>query len=193
MACYLAEMALFQKDFVSKSSSDLARSALALARCILNRPQPLQSEWASQYDPQTLVTLSQQCHRPSAILARKYASAQLSRVSMTLDDFLARQASLVKAYPAPPTPPSEQQVPHPDERMMHPATPQKKHYLSGPHNGCPTPPITPTNQEYFAGQPPPMETFQRPPTPNSMTRGSVYAPCPSSCVLPSIRQVAPIF
>lgn len=194
MACYIAEMSLFHREFVSKGSSDLARSALALARCILNRPQPSQSDWVSQYDPRTLVSLSQHLHRPSAILARKYSSAHHSRVSMTLDDFLARQASIVKGYPAPPTPPSEQSNGQFDQQMANPVTPQKKPFMPPPNNGCPTPPITPTNQEYFGKQTVhPLETMHRPPTPSSMPHASTTAPFANTCVLPSIRHVAPIF
>ena len=107
MACYIAEIALFQKEFVGKKPSDMARSSLVLARCILQRSQGSPTDWASKYDTQTLVTLSQQLHRPSSILSRKYATAQLSRASIILDDFLARQASIVRAYNAPPTPPSD--------------------------------------------------------------------------------------
>ena len=73
MACYISEIAMFQKEFVSKPPSDMARTSLALARCILARPQAPHAEWAAQYNPQTLVMLSQSLHRPSAVLSRKYA------------------------------------------------------------------------------------------------------------------------
>lgn len=193
MACYISEIALFQKEFVSKRPSDMARASLALGRCILDRRQPLQTDWASGFDSQTLVTLSQQLHRPSAILSRKYSSAHHSRVSVVLDDFLARQASIVKSYAAPPTPPSESSGRFEDQ-MRNPITPQKKPFALGVDNGCLTPPITPTNQEYFANQAVPYEAFHRPPTPSSMKCDSTYAEyTTNSCVLPSIRHMAPLF
>lgn len=107
MARYISEIAMFSKDFVSKRPSDMARCSLTLSRCILDRPQASSSDWASQYDSQTLITLSQQLHRPSTILSRKYAANKFARVSITLEAFLARQASIARCYATPPTPPSE--------------------------------------------------------------------------------------
>lgn len=106
LALYILEIALFHREFVSKPSSDLARASLALSRCILNRPQPRHTEWASQYDSMTLMGLSQQLHQPSQVLARKYSSAHYSRVSKILEVFLARQASI--ASYTPPSPPSSE-------------------------------------------------------------------------------------
>ena len=192
MALFIAEIALFQKEFVAKRASDLARSALALARCILNRPQALHSEWASGYDSQTLVSLSQQLHHPSTILSRKYSTANHSRVSVLLDAFLARQASIVKSgstSKTPPSPPSESSG-HFEGPMPNPVTPQKRQFFPHVDNGCPTPPITPTNQEYFLGHPT-YEPFQRPPTPSSMKCDATYNPSTSSFILPSIHQMAP--
>ncbi|EAU35448.1 conserved hypothetical protein [Aspergillus terreus NIH2624] len=103
MALYISEISQFHREFVSKPSSDLAKASLALARCILNRPQPRHTEWASQYDSMTLVGLSQQLHQPSQVLCRKYSSSHYSRVSKILEQFLARQASI--ASYSPPSPP----------------------------------------------------------------------------------------
>ena len=193
MALYLSEIALFQKEFVSKKPSDMARSALALARCILNRPQSLQTEWSARYDSQTLITLSQYLHRPSAILSRKYSTAHSSRVSVLLDEFLARSASINKAYGTPPTPPSEQSSGQFQQQTSHPITPQKQQFLPHVNNGCPTPPITPTNQQYFANQGHVIDSFQRPPTPASMNRESNFMQCAGPYTLPSANQIAPIF
>ena len=169
MANYISEMALFQKEFVSKRPSNMARASLALARCILNRPQELNTVWAGQFDSQTLVALSQELHRPSAILSRKYASAPLSRVSITLDDFVTQQAALSKFNNTPPTPPAVDTCSDVFEKSGYgqgPATADKKANVPSYNNGCPTPPDTPTNQEYFS-KPVPMRT-QYPPTPSSI-------------------------
>ena len=192
MACYIAEIALFQKEFVGKKPSDMARSSLVLARCILQRSQGPPTDWASKYDTQTLVTLSQQLHRPSTILSRKYATAHLSRVSTTLDDFLARQASIVRAYNAPPTPPSDKG--RFTENFTNQTTPTKQQqFLPTPNNGCPTPPITPTTQEYFPGQRKTFDPAEQPPPPRMDTQLSYSSYTPAQCYLPPISQMASVF
>ncbi|KAI9038528.1 G1/S-specific cyclin [Aspergillus affinis] len=149
MALYISEISLFHREFVSKPSSDLARASLALSRCILNRPQPRHTEWASQYDSMTLVGLSQQLHQPSQVLSRKYSSTHYSRVSKILEQFLARQASI--ASYSPPSPPSDVTTESkPYEGEMGLATPQKTHPSSMPH-GYITPPITPETEAYANG------------------------------------------
>jgi hypothetical protein len=149
MACYISEIAMFHKEFVSKRSSDMARSSLALARYILDRPQPRQCEWAADYDSHTLVTLSQQLHRPSQVLSRKYSSFQLSRVSATLEEFLARQASIARCH-APPTPPRElpSNPPPPATSSVTYIAPQKGHYPANMPHGYMTPPITPDGDHF---------------------------------------------
>ena len=152
MAWYLCEIAMFHKEFVSTRPSVMARSSLALARCILGRSQPQSSDWAAQYDSLTMVGLSQQLHRPSQVLSKKYASSHLSSVAVTMDTFLARQASIARSY-APPSPPTEVASSSTDcksfsDRAGLPHTPIKTH-LTSMANGVLTPPITP-DHEYFA-------------------------------------------
>ena len=151
MACYISEIAMFQKEFVSTRPSDMARTSLALARCVLSRPQALREEWASDYEQQTLVSLSQQLHRPSMVLSRKYATLHNFQVSTTLDRFLARTASINNAYAAPPTPPAERPVDSFGRQFQGtatPITPTKRHLAPSANNGCPTPPETPTEDEH---------------------------------------------
>ncbi|KAL4878376.1 cyclin-like protein [Aspergillus karnatakaensis] len=151
LALYISEISLFHREFVSKPSSDLARASLALARCILNRPQPRHTEWAAQYDSMTLVGLSQQLHQPSQVLARKYSSSHYSRVSKILEQFLARQASI--ASYSPPSPPSDviptESKPYEGEIGL--ATPQKAPHPSNMPHGYITPPITPENEGFANG------------------------------------------
>ena len=198
MATYISEIAMFQKEFVSKRPSDMARTSLALARCILNRAQALHGDWASQYEPQTLVILSQQLHHPSSVLSRKYASPQLSRVSNILDDFLARHASIARGYATPPTPPAEPAVEgtgkHFPPNAM-PVTPTKPQCQPNINNGCPTPPITPTNDQYFTGPNVGLGNFGLPPTPASLGNQPATQPQQygGSYKLPSIHQIAPGF
>ncbi|OQE46427.1 hypothetical protein PENCOP_c001G08423 [Penicillium coprophilum] len=145
MALYILEIALFHRDFVAKLSSELARAALALSRCILNRPQPRHTDWSSQYDSATLVALSQQLHQPSTVVARKYASPHYSRVSKVMEHFLQRQASLANYARC--TPPVETPIdskPYNGEIGL--ATPQKSQQLTAIPHGYLTPPITPDNE-----------------------------------------------
>lgn len=146
LALYILEIALFHREFVSKPSSDLSRAALALSRCVLNRPQPKHTEWASQYDSMTLVGLSQQLHQPSQVLFRKYSSAHLSRASKVLEQFLARQASIASYMP--PVVSSDgptDSKPYNGEIGL--ATPHKAHLPNAPR-GYVTPPITPENADF---------------------------------------------
>ncbi|KAL3450177.1 cyclin-like protein [Aspergillus insuetus] len=151
LALYISEISLFHREFVSKPSFDLARASLALARCILNRPQPRHTEWAAQYDSMTLVGLSQQLHQPSQVLSRKYSSSHYSRVSKILEQFLARQASI--ASYTPPSPPSDvvtsESKPYEGEIGL--ATPQKAPHPSNMPHGYITPPITPENEAFANG------------------------------------------
>ncbi|GIJ99172.1 hypothetical protein Aspvir_001298 [Aspergillus viridinutans] len=173
LALYILEISLFHREFVSKASADLARASLALARCILNRPQPRHTEWASQYDSMTLVGLSQQLHQPSQVLSRKYSSSHYSRVAKILEQFLARQASITSYTP--PSPPSDvPSDPKPYYGEIGLATPQKAQSSNLP-NGYPTPPITPENEAFanacnpnFVKEVPETNTCSPSPSPPSM-------------------------
>ncbi|PWW78539.1 hypothetical protein C7212DRAFT_343241 [Tuber magnatum] len=167
MARYLSEVALFHKDFVSVRPSVMARSSLALARHILGRPIPRHSEWAGKYDTNVLVLLSQNLHRPSSILSRKYASPEYACVSTILEEFLARQAQIAKQS-MPPTPPSEvyeSSRTAMDEDMksqdvhMTPSKGQQQVSM-----GYITPPVTP-NAGYFADDGVPSARMPITPTP----------------------------
>lgn len=145
MARYIAEMALFHKEFVSTRPSELAKASLALTRVIFNLPQPHKDDWACSYESITLVSLSQNIHHPSQILAQKYSSSHLSRVALHLEEFLIAHAA-ASNQATPPTPPAEQ------SKMSEKAasgnstfeTPQKHNpYPPNMPHGCLTPPITP--------------------------------------------------
>lgn len=173
MALYISEIALFHKEFVSTRPSVLARSALALARCILSQPQPRATEWAAAYDPQTVIGLSNHLYQPSPVLSRKYASSQLSNVSTLVDEFLQRQAQIARRQAAPPTPPPTVHVeePKPVSEVYGPQTPQKNPYGNAVmNNGCLTPPITPESEQFgqhghvVKSQPAPM--YPSTPTPD---------------------------
>lgn len=174
MARYISEIAMFSKDFISKRPSDMARSSLALARLILNRPQSMREEWASEYDPQTVYTLSHQLHHPSSILARKYSTSKLGRVSPLLEGFLAQQASVQRCYTTPPTPPSAVRSAEVEKfNNQHGAyiTPTKGAQYSYNVNGCLTPPITPVVTD-FVGYNPVVGSHRRPATPSNLCPGS---------------------
>jgi hypothetical protein len=174
MARYLSEIALFHKEFVSVRPSVMARTSLALARHILNRPLPNHSEWGANFDTTVLVLLSQQLHSPSQILMRKYSNPEFSRVSTVLEDFMARQAAIARQR-SPPTPPSEGYGSQREEQKCDPncMTPQKTPQAPA---GYITPPVTP-NGGYYVDEsarslripvtptPPPQQAQQHQPQP----------------------------
>lgn len=147
MAWYLSEIALYHKEFIPVRPSVMARSALALARCVLGRQQPRYSEWSARYDPQVVLNMSNHLAQPSAALLRKYQSPHLSSVSTTIENFLRRQAMLAQQVAQ--TPPSEihtiqpQPTSHVNNQYLTPATPQKPGYPHVVPAGVLTPPITP--------------------------------------------------
>ncbi|KAK5113630.1 hypothetical protein LTR62_003257 [Meristemomyces frigidus] len=143
MACYIAELALYHKDFVPIRPSVLARSALALARCILGRPQSQYSEWSARYDPQVVLNLSNYLNQPSQALSRKYASPQLSSASTTIEMFLRQQAIMAQRV-VQSNEPVAMDMEHTSSANAYltPQTPQKGGYPALPV-GVLTPPITP--------------------------------------------------
>ncbi|KAF1939112.1 G1/S-specific cyclin CLN2 [Clathrospora elynae] len=172
MTLYIAEIALFHKEFVSTKPSVLARSALALARCVLSRPQARNSDWSGAYDPQTVIGLSNHLYQPSPVLHRKYASMHLSNVSAIVDEFLQRQAEIARRPVAPATPPPTVIIdqPKPMSEAYGPRTPQKNLHGAVVHNGCLTPPITPENEhqityDHFGKSQPSIPTYPTTPTP----------------------------
>ncbi|KAI5462153.1 cyclin-like protein [Mariannaea sp. PMI_226] len=139
MAAYLAEIALYHRDFVSTKPSTMARSSLALARAILGRPEVNDGDW-NHTENLTLLTLSHHLHQPSPTLGRKYSSANLSRVSQKLADFMAEQAAIARRTANPPSPPTEPAAKH--SHIY--STPQKGHTVTATgFEGYLTPPITP--------------------------------------------------
>ncbi|KAI6848156.1 hypothetical protein KC350_g3142 [Hortaea werneckii] len=145
MSWYITELALYHKEFIPVRPSLMARSALALARCILSRPQPRFSDWSARYEPQVVLNLSNYLSQPSQALRRKYASPQLSSVSNTIEMFLQRQAMLAQRgtqAPANDVPTMEIDSAPAANVYLTPSTPQKPGYPSVP-TGVLTPPITP--------------------------------------------------
>ena len=157
MTLYISEMALYHRDFVSKRSSTLALSALALARHILGRPQPPHTAYASQFCNNTLVELSQKINEPSLILSRKYSSARYSCAARLLTNFLAQQAAITAASQAPTTPVYDTPTisvskPSQDGYFAAYSTPQKQPHSSVVQHGYPTPPITPEDEQFVVPQ-----------------------------------------
>lgn len=149
MALYILEIALYHREFVSKHSSTLALSALALARNILGRPQARVSEWAHQYDGAVLVDMSTKIADPSNILSRKYASARYYGASRIVSNYLAQKAMMARQPPTPAayelTPPTMVKAGN-NGYFGNFATPQKTHFSSVAQHGLYTPPITPEEE-----------------------------------------------
>lgn len=145
LALYILEIALYHRDFVSKKSSTLALSALALARQLLHRNEARHTEWASTYDVTTLQELKHKINEPSQILSRKYSSARYSCVSRTLSHIQAQQAAAhaqlthISTYDL--TPPSA--TSKVNTYFSSYGTPQKPAVPSIVQHGLYTPPITP--------------------------------------------------
>lgn len=146
MTWYICEIAMYHKEFVSPRPSVMARSALALARCILARSQPRHSDWAGRYDSMVVIGLSQQLNKPSPVLSKKYASMHLSCVSITIEEFLRRQAQIARRCTASAmqteVPPMEEPE-HITNGSAPPQTPQKGPFQNVMPHGYLTPPVTP--------------------------------------------------
>jgi hypothetical protein len=183
MTWYLCEMALFSKDFVSTRPSILARSALALARCILTRQQPRDVNWEDRYDSAIVLKLANSLGQPSQVLSQKYSSITLSSVAQTVEYFLQAQQQ-------------RQMIPEPTPVVIHepkvevinfgtPQTPQKTAYGAAMvQHGCLTPPITPENDEPMQqgyAKPEQLPSSAYPPTPTPTSHHHI------SSILPSQR------
>jgi hypothetical protein len=150
MTWFLCELALYHRSFIAVRPSVLARSALALSRCILSRAQARPEDWSGAYDSSVVLELSNYISHPSQILEKKYASMHLSSVSRTVADFLRQQAQMHARPQAPPTPPVVNE--HKSNDFLEPSTPQKgPHHSAIMQHGALTPPITPDTE--YAGQP----------------------------------------
>lgn len=149
MSLYVSEMALYHKEFIPVLPSVLARSSLALARCVLGRTQPNDGSWASRYDAKVVMDLSNILSQPSQALFRKYSSPHLSSASTTAEAFLQHQAMMAKQTAAIASPQPHQSVQDSpmsmvDSCQLTPQTPQKLGYPHGQMiGGFMTPPITP--------------------------------------------------
>jgi hypothetical protein len=165
---YLCEMALFHKEFISIRPSVLARSALALARCILGRPQSKDVTWAGRYDSAIVLGLANHLPQPSQVLSRKYNSITFSSVAQTVEYFL--QAQRQQQLTPEPTIQSSQETRVESTLFSSPQTPQKSYGAAMVQYGCLTPPITPENEVFVhLGYPKPPQ-FTPPaysPTPTS--------------------------
>ena len=131
MTLYLAEIAMYHKDFVGSKPSIMASATLALARGILRRPEVMDTH--DHHENMTLLQLSQKLDRPSQVLMRKYASPHMSGVSIILETFLQQQEATNRRA-NPPTPLYNNVGP------LQKGTPQN---LFRTVNGYMTPPITP--------------------------------------------------
>lgn len=153
MSWYISELALYHKEFISVRPSVMARSCLALSRCILSRQQSRYGDWSARYDAQVVINLSNHLAHPSQALLRKYASPHLSSVSTTIDMFLKHQAMLAQRVAHAPindVPQMEVDSHPPSNTYLTPQTPQKPTYVATGNFGMLTPPITPDKDHLVA-------------------------------------------
>ncbi len=142
MALYISEMAMYHKEFVGTLPSAIARSALTLARIVLNRGSLSPLPYWSEQDSVTVVALYKILNCPSPVLARKYVTNQYHLVAVLLEEFLASRVSINKTH-APPTPPRKAAMAPPPVPAATHETPSKRRCAMGAPNGYITPPYTP--------------------------------------------------
>lgn len=182
MTWYISELALYHKEFIPVRPSVMARSSLALARCILNRQMPRYDQWSAEYDPQVVLNISNHIAQPSQALSRKYASHHLSSASTVVEMFLKHQAALAThmAQATVPELPSMEivEAPAANNPYLTPSTPQKIGYHQVPA-GVLTPPITPDKDYYgqhYANQVMVSRLPCTPTPPPAMEQQMLYAP-----------------
>lgn len=181
MTWYLCELALFHKDFVSTRPSILARSALALARCVLGRPSTREINWEDRYDSAVVVKLASSLSQPSQVLSRKYSSITFSSVAHTVEFFL--QAQNQRQMVPEPAPVVIQEPKVEIINFGNPQTPQKNIYGTATmQHGCLTPPITPEGDQFgqYGYAKPQLPPSACPPTPTPI-------PHHVSSIIPSQR------
>ena len=189
LALYIAEIAMFHREFVSKRASDVARSAMALARIILGRKQPEPGSWEASYDQRTLLALSNVVSGPSTILSQKYASSHLSRASSTLRNFLVRN-SIITPPLQPVAPPRAAlsstylQVPKHNAPVYLTPVKGNGHHMS---HGALTPPETPDVDVFGANNFSLLQLPQASPTPQKFHEpammGHRYHPNPLTAMI----------
>ena len=89
MTLYLAEIAMYHREFVSTKPSVMAIAALALARSILGRPQLATSH--NDHASMAILRLSQNLGFPPHTLVKKYRPREVSGVADILEKFLKAQ------------------------------------------------------------------------------------------------------
>jgi len=150
MALYIAEIALYHKDFIAMRSSDLAKVSLALTREVLGLKH---DDWTANCDGTTMIHLSQHLHHPSKILFAKYQTTHTWCVSYLLEDFLQKQALPCNAPPTPPNDMSPSSLKTPGLTFETPS--KKRKYSESMPNEPITPPITPESEcdvDYMTGR-----------------------------------------
>ena len=144
---FICENALFEREFVSVLPSALSRSALALSRSLLGRSIIDPAEWAGQYDSSIAWALYDKLSKSSNVLKKKYASAHLSAVSLTVDHIQRKQAEMSRRMLENTTASGTSGVSCTSsataEAQVVPHTPQKAQCLASDMYGYLTPPITP--------------------------------------------------
>ncbi|KAF2665248.1 hypothetical protein BT63DRAFT_417762 [Microthyrium microscopicum] len=157
MTWYICEISLYHRDFVSTRPSVLARSALALARFLLQREQISVDNWAGRYESEIIYKLHKYLEQPSNVLKCKFASQKLSTVAQIVEVYMQSQQ---------PEPEKMDECPV-DSGYGTPSTPQKHAYPNTVvQHGCLTPPITPENDNSVCmGYPPPPSAYPTTPSP----------------------------
>jgi hypothetical protein len=90
LSMYIAETALFYKEFVCTKPSVLSKTALALAFFMLARWSIVPSFFTYDYDAHTLANLLRNLFNPPQVLVIKYGSKQFSHVSTIVTNFFKR-------------------------------------------------------------------------------------------------------
>lgn len=151
MAWYIAENALYHKEFVSTRPSVMASASLSLARIIKREEPPNENDYSHE-EQVTMIQLFQILSKPSQALSRKYATAALSKTSIVAEEFVReqklRERQSITAASPPCTPMEVNSVASQQSNVY--STPIKAVQNQNLY-GYMTPPITP-DEGYYSQQ-----------------------------------------
>lgn len=95
LSMYIAEIALFYREFATTKPSVISRSALAVARYIRSRMSLKVDSWVDRCDMRTFIGLFSHLYHPPRVLFCKYAVQTLSNTSTVVAEYLQHQADMV--------------------------------------------------------------------------------------------------
>jgi len=151
LAWFMCENALYYRDFVAVQPSKLSRSALALARHILGRPEVSPNLWGARGDVDIMFKLHELClEQPTQVISQKYSSQKLSSVAQIVESYMHNRRQEQMQQVQQQVSQEEMVLDVPNVPYVVPSTPQKMAYHAPVNQfGLDTPPITPENENAY--------------------------------------------